>query len=1122
MIGVMRNVCLKLFFLALQLIPLNLWAEGELQVVRIDVPGTLSQAISNLEVSTITDLQISGCLNADDIKYLREATGKLETLENLNLAEVTLQPGKDPYYVSDMGLSTGAGGMSTKNSRYFYIAEENSYKAESNTNGYGGYSIKEYFYSNCLAGAFEGMKLKSVVWPYTMKSIGAYAFYSCANLETVNIPVGTTRVEDAAFMNCTMLTLPAFDSLNYAGRYAFHGTSWYTSQPDGVVYQGKVLYTYKGSMPSGTTLTVNDGTTCIASSAFQGCYNLAAVSFPVSLKQICNRAFYGCNNIASGITLSALESLGEEAFYGCSSLPSATISAKTIGNSCFESCYKLSELSLSGVESIGERAFYGCNALASELNLESASNIGAYAFYECSLLPSVTLSSKLTRLRPYVFYKCSGMTTITLPESIRRIDKYSLSAVKELVVPESVDTLTHSSLGSLSKLVLPKLDYVILPDTSYGYGGGMSINNKPIPFNDVEVLVLKGTCRVIPQSFKSKFFSSSTNLSLKELVMEEGIEQIGAYSFYQCRSLETIHIPSTVKSIGEEAFEYCSALSTAYSAITSPFNINSKVFSYIASGAILYVPAGTKAAYSSKTGWTHFNIVEVQEPAPDPDDSGVCGVGVTYAFYESTKTLTISKTGEGTGAMSDFEWEGAPWYSYRSKIETIVIEDGVTTIGSNAFCNCPVLSALSIANSVVDIRLQAFYDCVQLKQLELPNSALTISTYAFKQCAGLTSLRIPANVSMIEWGAFQYCRNLSSITVDEGNQKYDSRNNCNAVIEKSTSSLILGCKNTVIPDDVVCIGKMGFVSPVEVSTFAIPDGVNEISEWAFQGSDISSIVIPGSVKVIGERAFASCNQLESVKILSKSLTEYGANAFLNNASGRKIYVPEESVETYKAGWPAYADDIEPIKTVLDPIEDVDFGTDIDEHTDLNGNVIGDVLYSISSEHGSYDPQGGCIVLTVPTDDSAINGQNIFGEEFQNSFTGIVFNVPAGSGSVKLTAETIGNMVLKVKIGSNAAIEMELQGKLTASFPYTVSEPTNVYVYAGIKSAMARGLGLTTSTDSQLKIYGVKVDPSPTGIHAVYNDRNQQEIYYSLEGRKLSGRPTSKGIYITNGHKVIVK
>ena len=219
---------------------------------------------------------------------------------------------------------------------------------------------------------------------------------------------------------------------------------------------------------------------------------------------------------------------------------------------------------------------------------------------------------------------------------------------------------------------------------------------------------------------------------------------------------------------------------------------------------------------------------------------------------------------------------------------------------------------------------------------------------------------------------------------------------------------------------------------------------------------------------------------------------------------------------------------------LDPLENgdnVNIGNDINSDTNLDGNVVNNVLYNISSDNGSYDATEGCLVINKSTSDdtmSALEGKDIFGEDFQGQFTGVVFKVAEGSGQVKVEAETSGTMLLKVKIGNNPPVTMELQGKLKFSFGYDVAEETNVYIYAGTPSSQAKGMRKANGDGTNaLKIYGIEITRTgPSSIGEISADGGPQDVY-SLSGQKvrsqakdLKGLPA--GVYIVGGKKVVVK
>ena len=225
-------------------------------------------------------------------------------------------------------------------------------------------------------------------------------------------------------------------------------------------------------------------------------------------------------------------------------------------------------------------------------------------------------------------------------------------------------------------------------------------------------------------------------------------------------------------------------------------------------------------------------------------------------------------------------------------------------------------------------------------------------------------------------------------------------------------------------------------------------------------------------------------------------------------------------------WEEYAGSDEQTISPVDEGEVISIGDEIDANTNLDGNVVGDVYFNIND--GSYNASEGCIVVNSPTDDSFINGQDIFGDDFKEGYNGIVFMVPAGKGTVKVEAQTTGTMVLKVKIGDNDPVEMELEGRLKMSFPYNVSEDTYVYIYGGTSGTGAKGIKKASGSGS-LKIFGIEVAGGENSLDNLTISQLDNSPVYNLNGQRVSssplGRPggvPTKGVYIRNGKKVLVK
>ena len=214
----------------------------------------------------------------------------------------------------------------------------------------------------------------------------------------------------------------------------------------------------------------------------------------------------------------------------------------------------------------------------------------------------------------------------------------------------------------------------------------------------------------------------------------------------------------------------------------------------------------------------------------------------------------------------------------------------VVSIGEDAFAFCNGLNSIVIPNSVNNIGDRAFYASSFLHSIIISNRVTSIGKYAFRYCRGLTSLTIPNSVTKIGDGAFMDCSSLTSIVVEQGNTVFDSRNDCNAIIETASNILIRGCRLTIIPENVTSIGASAF-DYCNFSFISIPNSVKSIGDMAFWGSSLTSIVIPESVDYIGYDVFSSCHRLNSI-IVEDGNTVYDSrndcNAIIETASNTLI------------------------------------------------------------------------------------------------------------------------------------------------------------------------------------------------------------------------------------------
>ena len=418
------------------------------------------------------------------------------------------------------------------------------------------------------------------------------------------------------------------------------------------------------------------------------------------------------------------------------------------------------------------------------------------------------------------------------------------------------------------------------------------------------------------------------------------------------------------------------------------------------------------------------------------DDSGSCGENVTYSFVESTGTLTIS----GTGYMEDFTSSSkVPWNAYRSSIKKVVINNGVTSIGYDAFYGCKGLTSVTIPNSVTSIGGSAFSDCTGLTSITIPNSVTSIGDYAFGDCTGLTSITIPNSVTSIGLCAFDgtaWYDNQPDGLVYAGNVAYKYKgimpNDTSVKINEGTVAItpaaFLGCKgltSVTIPNSVTSIGKEAFYGCTGLTSVTIPNSVTSIGHYAFyetawynnqpdglvyagnvaykykgtMPNNTSVTIKEGTVGIAGS-AFYGCTGLTSIEI-PNSVTSIGAHAFSGCTGLTSIEIPNSvtSIGAY-----AFSDCTG--LTSINVAED-----------NLNYASIDGVLYSKDKKTLRVYPQGKTGSFTIPNSvtsigDGAFDGcEGLTSVTIPNSVTSI--GEDAFYGCTGLTSITIPNSVTSI-------------------------------------------------------------------------------------------------------------
>ena len=298
---------------------------------------------------------------------------------------------------------------------------------------------------------------------------------------------------------------------------------------------------------------------------------------------------------------------------------------------------------------------------------------------------------------------------------------------------------------------------------------------------------------------------------------------------------------------------------------------------------LVYADAGsTMEEYAYANGNVFCDLAE------NTDENIIVGkFGPDYKFTFTVNKTTGELTVSGEGDLPDYSPSSlAPWYAYRSYINSLTVSEGITGIGS-----------------------YAFYSCNLIDEIALPDTLVSISSYAFAQCNSLSSITIPKNVHSVVERAFN-SNTLSSIAVAEGNTYYKASGNC--LVEISSKKLVLGCADSVIPNDgsVTAIGNYAFYGCAGLSSLEIPDSITNIGSYAFAlCTGLTDVTMPYELTNISSYAFSDCSALEDVLCLSAEIPTLGTGAFARCGALANIRVDSELVSDYKAasGWSDYSD-----------------------------------------------------------------------------------------------------------------------------------------------------------------------------------------------------------------------
>ena len=341
------------------------------------------------------------------------------------------------------------------------------------------------------------------------------------------------------------------------------------------------------------------------------------------------------------------------------------------------------------------------------------------------------------------------------------------------------------------------------------------------------------------------------------------VTTIDSKSFFNCTDLQGIQIPPTIKVIEDSAFYGCRYVYVNIADIGAWCNIEF--------GDMYANPCIFHGSFNLN-GRSITNLV-IPETVTEIKD---------YAFM-GCNYITSVVIPEGVTRI------GLNAFHTCSRLTSIVIPESVTEFGPSVFVSCRSLVDITLPPHITSIPENLLLDCEELPSINIPNGVVSIGERAFDSCFKLDSVLIPESVTSIGYFAFSACRALSSLRVAEGNPVYDSRDNCNAIIETATNMLHIGTKATVIPNTVTEVGTYSFYGCYSLPAISFPPSVTTISHQAFSYCHaLTSIKIPNTITSIPGACFMGCSRLERV-VLPETLTWLGAMAFQDCKSLKEVF-----------------------------------------------------------------------------------------------------------------------------------------------------------------------------------------------------------------------------------------
>ena len=594
-----------------------------------------------------------------------------------------------------------------------------------------------------------------------------------------------------------------------------------------------------GSCGSGVYWEYNDGTLTIYGSGSMNNYSKTSIPWYAYKDSITHVEIHsGVTTIGTSAfeELSALKTvtipdtvtaIGDNAFCWAESLTAVDIpgSVRTIGENAFWCCLDLAEVTFhEGLQVIAPEAFTFCR-LITELDLpDSLQSIGYWAFGDCTDLNRVNIPAGMTVLEDSVFSGCQSLKTVTLEDSLTAIGNSSFAycfALENVTIPGSVQTIGDTAFYLCS--VLNAVTFTGNPPAiSYSAFAGAAATVRYPAVNTAWGYALDSYGGDLVWESYSVDGHAYTDTVVPATCLTWG------YTRHTCSECGEVYMDAYVDALGHSW------------------------------------DSGTTSG--SKTTYT---CTRCGEKRYEYNVSGTCGTNARWTLDTVEGILHIT----GTGSITSSAYS-QPWKSYVSGIRHVVIDEGITAIGPEAFWECNAIETIEIPNTVQSIGMQAFVWCSSLKRVVIPEGVTSIGESTFWGCESLEELILPSTLKTIGPENFYRCDSLKQLVIPEG--------------VTSIGELAFwdcgGLEEITIPSTVTVLKEDVFNGCENLHTVHLPDTLTTIESGAFSYcSSLKSITIPDSVTFLGDTAFFLCKSLRNV-VIPGSVTWFDRGVFYGCSS----------------------------------------------------------------------------------------------------------------------------------------------------------------------------------------------------------------------------------------------